>query len=766
MKTIRLLLALLFISIGVVGQTDKGSLGINNLKLGGYIKPIDETYNQFPDAVYTLDSTNKKLTYSAVKQVYNLSFADLADSLQYENIIVVAKSRGNFTAIKSALNSITDNSETNRYVILVAPGLYMEDNPLIGKAYVTVKSLGSNNTVRVIAQNEGQNLFIGAHLFYLEGMSLFGVTGANNYAVNMSAAGEMVLDNIVFTDCSNGILLNNSNAVINILNSALYTIDADMYRGINVYAGNAIIDFLKVVQRSDIDTIIRSCGSNSILTLNNIVSFSDSVDVGFYFCDTSRASGYGSRMVGLNDGVIIEGSNVTVKLDVVQIFDATNDGFRIESTGTGSTLALFATTISGCANLNFNILNSNVTVSGNGFTELDKGYIEHGAGFYAYLLDTKIGDEGLNILGELHVGTASVPAESAFGGGDSYNNNMLVYEYNGSTYTNVTDSAINIDGYCVEFPNTNVNSAIYIASTVLDSAIHYGIKSFMLDSLQIGTGEILAEYWDGSLWTEFNAMVTDGDSPFLPYAKDYFEQTGYTQIRYDAAITNDTWTANDPPTTTNDHKWVRWRIASAITASPRIDQFKLSPSKAEINTDGYQEMFGNARNYGNLSITIGAAKPFEGSMQSQTIYIDEDLGVGYTLNRFTATGDKLGFSGFVPFSFDSSTDLRLVWSGRYVTGGTAQWVVRYRWVSPNSTLYTSEPAATGLVQTVIVDATVTTGINEVFLVNLDLSDALARRKNGFGDQLWVSIQPTTLPGSFDITSIAVSYLKWCEGGHW
>jgi hypothetical protein len=684
----------------------------------------------------------------------------------YDNAIYVAKSGSDFTSIKSALASITDNDINNRYVVWVAPGLYTENNPITGKSFVTVRSMGDNNTVRVIAQNPNQDLFLGEAFFYLQGLSLFGVAGLNNYAVNMSNPGEMLIDACIFTDCSNGILVDNSNSLMNVLNSGLFTIDADMSRGVNVNSGNVTIDFLKVIQRSDIDTLIRSCGSNSILTINNIISFSDSVDVGFYFCDTSRASGYGSRMVGLNDGIVLEGDSVLVRMDVVQIFNATNDGFRIEATGNGIELSLFTTSIEGSSNLNFNVLNSDATVLSNGFTVLDKGFIHPESSFFAYILDTKKDDEGLNIFGELRVGRAEAPSESSFGGGDSYNRNMLVYEYNGSTYTNVTDSALSIDSYNVKFPNTSVNTAIYVASTILDSAIHWGIKAYMEDSLTIGTGEVVAEYWNGSIWTEFNAMVTDGNSPFMPYAKAYFEQNEATQIRYASEMTNDDWQANDDPGVGNDHKWIRYRIATSITSGPKIDQIKLHTSRNEINEDGFQEMFGNARNFGNLAITIGAARPFEGNMQNQTIYVDEDLGVGFTQNRFTTTTDKLGFNGFFPFNFDSSTKLRLTWSGRYVTGGSAQWTVRYRWISPNSSLYTSEPSATGLVQTVVVNKTVTSATNEIFLAELDLSDAIARRINGFGDQLWVSIQPTTLPGNFDITSLNVSYLKWCEGGHW
>ena len=49
-----------------------------------------------------------------------------------------------------------------------------------------------------------------------------------------------------------------------------------------------------------------------------------------------------------------------------------------------------------------------------------------------------------------------------------------------------------------------------------------------------------------------------------------------------------------------------------------------------------------------LPVNIGSAKPFEGLMQNQTIYLDENLGVGYQVNKFTASTDKLGFGFTIP----------------------------------------------------------------------------------------------------------------------
>src|SRR5205823_7889565 len=45
---------------------------------------------------------------------------------QYRNVVVVARSGGDYISVQKALNSITDNSPTNRYLVWVAPGTYTE----------------------------------------------------------------------------------------------------------------------------------------------------------------------------------------------------------------------------------------------------------------------------------------------------------------------------------------------------------------------------------------------------------------------------------------------------------------------------------------------------------------------------------------------------------------------------------------------------------------------------------------------------------------
>src|SRR5438132_3996437 len=60
------------------------------------------------------------------------------------NVVTVAKSGVAFTSIQAALNTITDNSAANRYVIRVAPGAYTETVTM--KPYVDIEGSGELTT--------------------------------------------------------------------------------------------------------------------------------------------------------------------------------------------------------------------------------------------------------------------------------------------------------------------------------------------------------------------------------------------------------------------------------------------------------------------------------------------------------------------------------------------------------------------------------------------------------------------------------------------
>jgi hypothetical protein len=73
------------------------------------------------------------------------------------NIITVAKSGGDFTTIKDALASITNNSTTNRYTISVGPGTFIEET-LVMKPYTYI--VGSVGKLATIISSNSANTYL------------------------------------------------------------------------------------------------------------------------------------------------------------------------------------------------------------------------------------------------------------------------------------------------------------------------------------------------------------------------------------------------------------------------------------------------------------------------------------------------------------------------------------------------------------------------------------------------------------------------------
>lgn len=75
----------------------------------------------------------------------------------YQQVVVVAKSGGDFTTIQGALDSITDASNTKRYLVWVAPGVYTERVTM--KPYVDIE--GANTSLTRISYGASATLNTG-----------------------------------------------------------------------------------------------------------------------------------------------------------------------------------------------------------------------------------------------------------------------------------------------------------------------------------------------------------------------------------------------------------------------------------------------------------------------------------------------------------------------------------------------------------------------------------------------------------------------------
>lgn len=679
------------------------------------------------------------------------------------NTLCVAKRGCSFTSIKDAMDSITDNSSSNQYVVLVSSGSYLEDNPIQCKEYVSIRSVGGSFVTSAIATNTNQNMFDLSNISVIRGINVAGISGTG-YAFSMIVAGNASILDCIHVESSNGIYCNNTSAGLNIDNHSVINVSVTTVNNIQVLAGIVTVTKFQIANSSTVTTGLEVNGSNAIVTVNSFKSLSANVTTGFRFTNGCFVSGANNNLENLYDGIVIDGTNTNVRLEVLGIYNPQNDGFRIEDVGTNIRLALFATTIIGSGNLNFNVENANSVVSGNGFTELSKGYQKPGAGFYAYLLDITDGDEGLNILGELHAGTPLNPVECVFGGGDSHTFEY-VYTYDGtSTYTDRTAAAASATGSTFQFDGVTAGNAIYIANRY--PMTFEGIKIAIDTAATIGGGVIVAEYWNGA-WTEFNGCTSQSSQGFFKYAKNYFSQSGSYHIKFNPFMTDD-WAVNDPisPALGTNYYWIRFRIVTGITTSPVIQQTKIHTSRAEINTDGTLEYHMDARTYKKL--VVDAVKPLEGNMQNASIYVDENVGVGLENNRFTTAGDLLGVSFELPEDCDTSAPLIFVWKGKFASTGNVDFTVRRKIVAPGDAYTNTEPGASGNTLIVLTGsiAVAAANVREDYRVNLDISEAIPSRDGGFGDEIWITVQyPTRGAGNFDYAKLSANYLSDFNGRH-
>lgn len=96
------------------------------------------------------------------------------------NVVTVAKSNGDFNNPAEALYSIKDASESNPYLVIIAPGVYVIREPLSMKEFVNIAGSGVEVT-KIVRQNSG-SLPDSAGNIRAE-FDLKVVVGANNAAI-------------------------------------------------------------------------------------------------------------------------------------------------------------------------------------------------------------------------------------------------------------------------------------------------------------------------------------------------------------------------------------------------------------------------------------------------------------------------------------------------------------------------------------------------------------------------------------------------------
>jgi hypothetical protein len=116
----------------------------------------------------------------------------LSGNRPLRNVITVAKGNGKFTDPVAAVNSITDASETNPYLVVIGPGVYTIMQTLVMKPYVDIAGSGENIT-KITGAISGMIALISAI-----------ITGTTSYAVLRSLTVENLGGGITSVALYNG----------------------------------------------------------------------------------------------------------------------------------------------------------------------------------------------------------------------------------------------------------------------------------------------------------------------------------------------------------------------------------------------------------------------------------------------------------------------------------------------------------------------------------------------------------------------------------
>jgi len=101
----------------------------------------------------------------------------------YRNVLVVAQANGDYTSIQAALDSITDASDANRYLVWVAPGVYNEQVTM--KPYVDIEGAGEAAT-RIASTGSAwhdDGTVTGASNAELRSLTVENIGGGASYAI-------------------------------------------------------------------------------------------------------------------------------------------------------------------------------------------------------------------------------------------------------------------------------------------------------------------------------------------------------------------------------------------------------------------------------------------------------------------------------------------------------------------------------------------------------------------------------------------------------
>jgi pectin methylesterase-like acyl-CoA thioesterase len=359
-------------------------------------------------------------------------------------VIVVSLSGGDFTSIKAAVDSITDASIVNPYVVKVEPGVYSED-PFTLKSFIGVIGQGDEFWgVSIVTTNNSAHFITGAAGASLQRVSVTGPSGTGYAAIDYSATSPIPFE-------VRDILIRKGYYGLYCHPSGFGMINA--FSIVPTYIGSSMNKFIYVTDYGRVACFSCACAGPPPYT----------VAYGFYIDGANTDVSLDLCTFGIV-GCVGAFANNGAKLRANACsFTLGSNAFECGSGGTNTRMFVSGTTIGEDFTYDFKINTSTSVVSFNGVGHRDKLLVPADTNFSASFTDPTDGYQGQVVLGELWFGTTehSFPLGSyskniastgiMSGGGISILSGLTIDVIEGYGYVND-----GIKVYDVKWPNTEL----------------------------------------------------------------------------------------------------------------------------------------------------------------------------------------------------------------------------------------------------------------------------------------------------------------------
>lgn len=464
----------------------------------------------------------------------SVNLENLRKSIQSTEVITVNKDgTGDSATVEEAITLASSMAtQLNPVEILVYPGVYYENNPLLLPSFVSLISSGGPFVTAIAPNNADKVIEMGSRS-YVQGITIQtpDVVGSSGVVGFFAENNLCIIENCVVVNCEEGFCSYGSSAKQTfVLNSATLNYSTtSIDKAFVVYSGGVLV--------------LKNCLTNS--SDNNI-------NYGIY-CDGDGSVAYVSSMnfSECNDAIYCDNGGY-IKCGSTFIYDCLN-GLHIGSNGNNSRII-----VTGCDIDNGTVTNKHLiieSVTGHidfiGQYDAYKRSIVDGAELHSIAQDESIG--GSSFEGNVHVSNRldignnetrnDLTTGSDIGTGRSYNvddfgNEVVEYwAYDASApsgsrfsrYNNNAGTQLEDDGDAIV-----IGSRYYFAALKLD----------ITQAMNTGSSSIITEHWNGSGWTEHDVATYSRDD-FEWKGQSFFQDVETQYVEHGYEIYNDNWTVAD-----------------------------------------------------------------------------------------------------------------------------------------------------------------------------------------------------------------------------